>query len=416
MGDDSDDERGRVAPLLLFLIGAPAVGKMTVGQELAQLTGLRLFHNHLSIEPAFRFFDFGTPSFDRIVGEFRRGVFEEAAKSTLPGLIFTFVWAFDLPSEAAAVEGYAAPFRAAGGRVLFVELQASLEERLRRNETEFRLAEKPSKRNLAESRRRLLEHDGKYQFRSDPALRPKDWLTLDTTALEPRAVADRVIDHFDLPRLVAPRDDRADFTVRVARVDDYDAVCELLDEVDRLHREQLPWLFRAPDGPARSRELFESWLNEPNWVALVAEADSLLVGVATGQLRSYPDTGLFVPQHCAVLDGLGVTASWRRRDRAHARHRALGARARRAVGRARRVSIQRGSPSLLRAPGLPAPIQQAPKTTLSRTRDHGWPSPGEGGRSDRCAAQICGIARACGPTPVGKGGAWERVGLVAGHV
>ncbi len=31
---------------LLFLIGNGAVGKMTVGQELMKLTGLRLFHNH----------------------------------------------------------------------------------------------------------------------------------------------------------------------------------------------------------------------------------------------------------------------------------------------------------------------------------------------------------------------------------
>lgn len=32
---------------LVFLIGNGAVGKMTVGQELMKLTGLRLFHNHI---------------------------------------------------------------------------------------------------------------------------------------------------------------------------------------------------------------------------------------------------------------------------------------------------------------------------------------------------------------------------------
>lgn len=35
---------------LVWLVGAGAVGKMTVGRQLAQLTGLRLFHNHASIE------------------------------------------------------------------------------------------------------------------------------------------------------------------------------------------------------------------------------------------------------------------------------------------------------------------------------------------------------------------------------
>ena len=32
------------------IIGPQAVGKMTVGQELAKITGLKLFHNHMTIE------------------------------------------------------------------------------------------------------------------------------------------------------------------------------------------------------------------------------------------------------------------------------------------------------------------------------------------------------------------------------
>lgn len=35
----------------VLIIGAGAVGKMTVGQELAKITGLKLFHNHMTIEP-----------------------------------------------------------------------------------------------------------------------------------------------------------------------------------------------------------------------------------------------------------------------------------------------------------------------------------------------------------------------------
>ena len=36
---------------LVFIIGDAAVGKMTVGQELMKITDLRLFHNHMTIEP-----------------------------------------------------------------------------------------------------------------------------------------------------------------------------------------------------------------------------------------------------------------------------------------------------------------------------------------------------------------------------
>jgi shikimate kinase len=68
-------------PLLLFLVGPPAVGKMSVGQSIAERTGLRLFHNHISIEVALRYFGFGTPAFYRIDGEIRRLVIEEAVRA-----------------------------------------------------------------------------------------------------------------------------------------------------------------------------------------------------------------------------------------------------------------------------------------------------------------------------------------------
>ena len=41
---------------LVFILGNSAVGKMTVGQELMKLTGLRLFHNHMMIEPVIDIF------------------------------------------------------------------------------------------------------------------------------------------------------------------------------------------------------------------------------------------------------------------------------------------------------------------------------------------------------------------------
>lgn len=109
-------------PLLLFVIGPPAVGKMTVGRAIAARTGLRVFHNHLSIEPVVRLFDFGTPPFRRLVEGFRTAVLEEVAASDLPGLVFTYVWAFDQVEDAEAVARYAEPFVKRGGRVLFLEL------------------------------------------------------------------------------------------------------------------------------------------------------------------------------------------------------------------------------------------------------------------------------------------------------
>lgn len=184
---------------LLFVLGPPAVGKMAVGHEIAVRTGLRLFHNHMAIEPVLRFFDFGTPPFGRLVEGFRTALIEEVAASDLPGLVCTYVWAFDRPEDAAAIESYAEPFRRRGARVLFLELEASVAERLRRNEGEFRLAEKPSKRDREWSRAHLLELDARHRLNSggDFDERP-EWLRLDTTDLTAAEAAERAIDHFGL--------------------------------------------------------------------------------------------------------------------------------------------------------------------------------------------------------------------------
>lgn len=184
---------------LVFIVGPPAVGKMAVGHELAQRTGFRLFHNHQTIELVLRFFPFGSPPFDRLVREFRRRIFEEVAGSDLPGLIFTYVWAFDEPSDAATVEEFADLFIGRGSRVLFVELEATLEERLRRNQTEFRLSEKPSKRDLEGSRRRLLHNSTVHKLNSTDEFRGReDYLRIDNTLLSAADAADLVIRHFGL--------------------------------------------------------------------------------------------------------------------------------------------------------------------------------------------------------------------------
>jgi hypothetical protein len=184
---------------LVVIFGPSAVGKMTVGHALAERTGLRLFHNHVAIDPVLRFFDFGTPAFHRLVSEFRTRVFEEVADSDLPGLIFTFVWAFDLDGEARFIERTADIFRTRGGAVRFVELVANQSERLRRNETAFRLSEKAPKRDLARSRELLLVQDAKHRLHSTTEFAGRsDYVRFDNTHLPPEEVAERIAAAFGL--------------------------------------------------------------------------------------------------------------------------------------------------------------------------------------------------------------------------
>ncbi|MDQ2748583.1 MAG: AAA family ATPase [Actinomycetota bacterium] len=188
------------APTLLFIIGPPAVGKMAVGHEIAARTGLRLFHNHLTIEPVLRFFDFGTAPFERLVSEFRRSVFEEVAASDLPGLIFTYVCAFDLPGDLAELASYAVPFRRRASRILHLELHATQEQRLQRTVGEFRLAEKPSQRDVVAAQRRLVELDRAYRLNSAGEFDGvSDYLRLDNTHLSAGRAAELAINRFALP-------------------------------------------------------------------------------------------------------------------------------------------------------------------------------------------------------------------------
>ncbi|MCC6453313.1 MAG: AAA family ATPase [Caldilineaceae bacterium] len=113
----------------IIIFGPPAVGKMTVGHALSQLTSYKLFHNHMTIELVLNFFPF-SPQFYRLVSDFRRRVFEEAAVSDLPCLICTIVWSLDDPGDKEQIDSYAAIFRQSGGDVYFVELRASQEERI----------------------------------------------------------------------------------------------------------------------------------------------------------------------------------------------------------------------------------------------------------------------------------------------
>jgi hypothetical protein len=190
-------------PDLLFIIGPPAVGKMAVGAEIAKRTGFKLLHNHMTIEPLLRLWKWEDPPFLRLVGEFRRRILTEFANDgDQAGLIFTVVWAFDLPEEAESIERYAAPFRAVDARVLWLELEATQEERMRRNETEFRIREKPSKQDLEFSRAHVLEMDEQHRFNSEGELDDYEhYLRIDNTELTPAEVAERAIDAFGLERV-----------------------------------------------------------------------------------------------------------------------------------------------------------------------------------------------------------------------
>ena len=180
----------------VLIVGDGAVGKMTVGQELMKITDLRLFHNHMTIEPVLEVFgDFNTD----VILKMRYLVFEEFAKTDNYGMIYTCMWAYDCPEDWAIMNRIFDIFKAVGAEIYCVELTAPLDIRLERNITENRLQNKASKRNIAASNERLIRNTKEHRFVSrDGEVPIRNFLRIDNSKLEASAVAKIIKETFYL--------------------------------------------------------------------------------------------------------------------------------------------------------------------------------------------------------------------------
>jgi hypothetical protein len=166
---------------LIFIYGSAAVGKLTIGRELAKLTGFRLFHNHLTVDAVMAVFDFGSESFIKLREQIWLSVFQEAAQNDI-SVIFTFapertVRTSFIQDTLNAVE----PF---GGKVRFIEL-------IRRIENPSR-AEFNKLRSLESFRK--IRQAGKHIY---PKL-PNSGLTIDTSKMSPQEAARKISEFFSL--------------------------------------------------------------------------------------------------------------------------------------------------------------------------------------------------------------------------
>lgn len=184
---------------LILIVGPQAVGKMTVGQELSKITELKFMHNHETLELPARIFGWGTPARRKLTELFRFSIFEEMAKSELEGLIFTFVFGFDSKEEWEWLNKVKKIFEDQNGEFYLVELEASLEERLKRNKSENRLQNKPSKRNIEFSEKELLECIDEHRLNSfDGEVQEKNYIKINNTNLSAEDVAKMIKEKFNL--------------------------------------------------------------------------------------------------------------------------------------------------------------------------------------------------------------------------
>ena len=183
---------------LMVICGPQAVGKMTVAKAIKEKIGYAVSTNHDSLEVPARIFGWGTPSFKELRNMMRKEIFELSIKNDVD-LIFTYIVDFNDENDVKYVKDLKEKYEKNGGKFYFVELETNLEERLKRNVTEERLLEKPTKRDIERSNKELVDSMDKYRMNSNEGeLDFENYIRIDNTNLSPEEVATKVIKKFKL--------------------------------------------------------------------------------------------------------------------------------------------------------------------------------------------------------------------------
>jgi hypothetical protein len=171
----------------IIIYGPPGAGKLTVARKLAERFDLRLLDNHLSVDPALRLFDFGTPEFGDLVERLRVALLQAAARAHLDA-VSTFVYAHLIDDDHLA--RLIAASSDAGARVTLVQLTASTEALAAR----IRAASRVGTTKITDPdllQRLLIEFDLRTPAHTDD-------LVIDNTTLPAEEVAALIADHVGL--------------------------------------------------------------------------------------------------------------------------------------------------------------------------------------------------------------------------
>ncbi len=182
----------------VWIFGPQAVGKMTVGHELEKTTDFKLFHNHMTIELLAPYFGFSREMW-QLANQFRHDIFKAAAASEMYGMIFTYVWGFDLQSDWDYVDNISNIFEEKGADIYYVELEADLETRVERNKTPHRLEHKPTKRDIARSEQDLKRTMERHRLNSiEGEIKKVNYIKINNTNRSAREVAEMIKERFAL--------------------------------------------------------------------------------------------------------------------------------------------------------------------------------------------------------------------------
>ena len=171
---------------VVFIYGPPAAGKLTVANALADLTGYKVLHNHMTGDLVTAFLPFNSPEWKRLLTRIRLDILEVLAEFDID-VILTFAYAPGLEVMAEKVEAVVGEVR---GRVHRVQLAPSQEELERRVLSPERTAHgKAADLELLQKILKKNESYGKIDA---------DDLSIDNTSISAKEVATQIASHFGL--------------------------------------------------------------------------------------------------------------------------------------------------------------------------------------------------------------------------
>lgn len=103
-----------------------------------------------------------------------------------------------------------------------------------------------------------------------------------------------------------------EITIRPATAQDYDDLCRIIEQVDALHRENVPHIFRQADGAVRERAYILALLADEDQGLFVAEVDGQAAGFVHVAVRDTLPIPILVPRRLGFVDNLAVGRDFRR--------------------------------------------------------------------------------------------------------
>ena len=177
---------------LTVLYGIPGVGKLTVAAELHKITGLPLFHNHLSKNLVDSVFNNTKPK--GLLDSVRISFFEAASNENL-GLIFTFVYAKKVDDE--FMDQLVSISKSTQTPLYFIQLTCDVSVLKNRLEDESRI-----QYNKVRDFELLQETMKKYDLIT-PYSTDKNHLIINTSDLEPTETANQILHFINNPKVYA---------------------------------------------------------------------------------------------------------------------------------------------------------------------------------------------------------------------